>query len=183
MIKIDNFTFVEAESDELKEAVFRLRYKVFSVDSKILKESDYDSLQDFREGIERDVFDSQSLHFAALNKDNDVVGALRLVLHSKEGFPIQHWARNLGFIGEKPPPQRIAEISRLAVDRQYRRRQEDGLYGVESHLIKSEGGVLPNYDTGPKELERRKRPVIVLGLYRAMYHASKKRNKAPEEKC
>ena len=79
-------------------------------------------------------------------------------------------------IGRKPEPDKIGEISRLAASRDYRRRQEDGFYGVESYIVKSEGGMLPDDGQSiPEEYLKRKRPVIVLGLYRLLYHTSKRR--------
>lgn len=176
MIKIDNFTFVQVESEELREAVFRLRYEVYTEEFGFLLEKDYYDKNDYRKRLERDIFEPSSIHFAALNENNDVVGTLRLILNSKEGFPIQHAVEDLRFIGTMPSPVRIAEISRLAVSRRYRRRQEDGFYGVESYLLKSQGGILRSDSPLPQEDTRRKRPVIVLGLYRMMYHVSKRRN-------
>jgi len=78
------------------------------------------------------------------------------------------------FVGEKPPPEKIAEISRLTISKDFRKRKEDGHYGVESYLKKSEGGVLPDKGPIPKSQEKRKDPVIVMGLFQIMYHASKR---------
>jgi N-acyl amino acid synthase of PEP-CTERM/exosortase system len=95
-------------------------------------------------------------------------------LHSVNGFPVEH-AVETTFIGEKPPAEKMGEISRLAVSKDYRRRKEDGRYGVESYLTKSEGSVLPDKGPKPEEFKKRKNPVIVMGLYQILYQATKRR--------
>jgi N-acyl amino acid synthase of PEP-CTERM/exosortase system len=165
METMGNFEFIHAESEYLKKAIYQLRYEVY------VEEYGFERVEDHPSGYETDEYDPYSIHFAALNGNNNVIGTIRLVLHSDKGFPIEHAVKDMAFIGEKPEPNRIAEISRLAVKTDYRRRQEDGLYGIESYLLNSEGGIDGSI---PQEHQRRKRPVIVLGLCRVLYHASKK---------
>lgn len=165
---IDKFKFVMADSEELKGAIYRLRYKVY------VEEFGFEKPEDHPGGYEIDEYEPYSLHFAALNENQEVVGTVRLVFSSEKGFPIEHAAKT-GFIVTTPPTDKTAEISRLAVSRDYRRRAEDGLYGVESYLLQSEGGVLPDRGPIPEEYQKRKRPVIVLGLFRSLYHASKRK--------
>lgn len=169
MLTIGGFKFVQAHSEDLKVAIYRLRYKVYA------EEFGFERPEDHPGGVETDVYEPYSIHFAALNENQEVVGTLRLVLNSEKGFPLEHAVKRINFIGKKPVPDRIAEISRLAVSKDYRRRNEDGFYGVESYLVKSEGGVLPDNAPIPREYEKRKRPVIVLGLYRLIYHVSKRK--------
>lgn len=162
------FKFILATSEELKRAVYRLRYQVY------VEEFGFERPEDHPRGLETDEYDPCSIHLAALNEDDEVVATLRLVLDSEKGFPIERAAR-IQFIGPKPPADRIAEISRLAVGRAYRRRVEDGFYGVESYLPDTEGGVLTGVGGSLGQRDKRKRPVILLGLYRLMYHVSKRR--------
>ncbi|MDY6971735.1 MAG: PEP-CTERM/exosortase system-associated acyltransferase [Thermodesulfobacteriota bacterium] len=169
MFTIGGFKFVQADSEDLRAAIYRLRYKVY------VEEFGFERPEDHPGGIETDAYEPYSIHFAALNENQEIIGTLRLVLNSEKGFPIEHAVRRINFIGKRPHPDRIAEISRLAVSKDYRRRKEDGFYGVESYLVRSEGGVLPDDGPMPGEYEKRKRPVIVLGLYRLVYHASKRR--------
>lgn len=167
MITYGNFKFGQVETEELKKAIYRLRYEIY------VEEFGFENPKDHPDGCETDAYEPMSIHFAALNETEDVIGTLRLVLHSEKGFPIEH-AADLTFLDAKPKPHHTAEISRLAVSRMYRRRQEDGLFGVESYLKKSQGGILPNNGT-PPDMRQRQRPVIVLGLYQAMYHETKRR--------
>ena len=165
MEPMDQFTFVVADSDDLKNAIFRLRYQVY------VEEFGFEKPEDHPSGFEVDEYEPYSIHFAALNEKHEVIGTARLVLTSAKGFPLEHAAKTT-FIGERPPEDHIGEISRLAVSKYYRRRVEDGFYGVESYLVKSEGGILPDHGPIPEEMQRRKRPAIILGLFRQVYHTS-----------
>jgi len=167
MLAIENLKFIQADSEDLKKAIYQLRYKVYA------EEFGFENLEDHPDGYETDEYDEKSIHFAALNGDNSVVGTVRLVLNSEKGFPIEH-AVKTEFIGEKPSPDKIAEISRLAVIKDFRKRKEDGHFGVESYIKKSEGGILPDKGPATDEQQKRKRPIIVLGLYQILYHASKR---------
>jgi N-acyl amino acid synthase of PEP-CTERM/exosortase system len=166
---LGRFRFVQADSEELKKAIYRLRYRVY------VEECGFERPEDHPDGFERDEYEPHAVHLAALDETGEVIGTIRIVRHSEKGFPIEHAAK-IEFIGEKPPPERIGEVSRLTMSRSYRRRAENGLHGVESYLKKSEGGVLPDTGEMPAQAQYlvRKRPVVVLGLYRIMYHASKR---------
>ncbi|OGP63457.1 MAG: long-chain N-acyl amino acid synthase [Deltaproteobacteria bacterium RBG_13_49_15] len=163
------FKFGLVDSEEVRKAIHRLRYKIY------VEEFCFEKPGDHPGGVEMDEYDPVSIHFAAMDSDDEVIGTIRMILDSKKGFPIEHAAR-LNFNGLKPPPpERTSEISRLAVSKTYRRRQEDGIFGVESYLKKSEGGILANDGRPDKEQKQRERPMIVLGLYQAMYHEAKRR--------
>ena len=88
---------------------------------------------------------------------------MRLILHSEHGFPIENVAP-IDFSEEKPPIDKIAEISRLTINKEYRRRQEDGLYGVESYLKHSEGGINPERWGRTKKEKTRIQPYLILGI-------------------
>ncbi|MDL1967693.1 MAG: PEP-CTERM/exosortase system-associated acyltransferase [Deltaproteobacteria bacterium] len=167
MLSIKNFKFIQADSEDLKNAIYQLRYKVY------VEEFAFEKKEDHPNGYEKDEYDENSIHFAALDGNDEVVGAVRLVLNSEKGFPIEH-AVKTKFIGDKPSLDKITEISRLAVSSNFRRRKEDGQFGVESYIKKSEGGILPDKGPASDQQEKRKRPVIVLGLYKILYHASKR---------
>jgi N-acyl amino acid synthase of PEP-CTERM/exosortase system len=162
------FRFVQATSPELKQAIYRLRYQIY------VEEYGFEQPQDHPYGLEMDAYDSHAICLAALDEAGDVIGTVRLILHSPQGFPIEHAVPTLHFPGDKPAPQCMGEISRLAVSAAYRRRIEDGLYGVESYLRPSAGAGLAGCGVRRVPYERRKRPVIVLGLYRLLYQVSKR---------
>jgi N-acyl amino acid synthase of PEP-CTERM/exosortase system len=162
------FRFVVAESEGLKREIWRLRYRVY------VEECGFERAEDHPGGFETDDYEPHSIHLAALDQTDRVIGTVRLVLNSEKGLPIEH-AVQLGPSAPKPPPDSTAEISRLAIDRVYRRRAEDGLFGIESYIATSEGGILPlNGNSGGSGLGQRVRPVIVLGLYQVLYRLSKR---------
>ena len=160
-ITYGKFRFIKAESPELKEQIYRLRYATY------VEEFGFEDPRDHPGGLETDIYDDYSIHFAALNESDEVIGTIRLILASPHGFPIET-VGPLRFVGQKPSPGKIAEISRLAVSRNYRRRREDGPYGLGSYLP------LGDASTRERKDDRRKRPIILLGLFQLMYHASKR---------
>ncbi|WP_022668834.1 PEP-CTERM/exosortase system-associated acyltransferase [Desulfospira joergensenii] len=167
-MEYDKFRFGIVDDEAIKKDTFRMRYEVYA------EEFGFEKKEDHPEGLETDEYEDNSLHFACLNQSDSVVGTIRLVLNSAKGFPIEH-AVKTAFIGEKPDRSKIAEISRLTVSKDLRRRKEDGMHGVESYITKREGGVLPDDGSIPDEMKGRKNPIIVLGLYQVMYHESRRR--------
>ena len=169
MITYGRFTFDLAESTGLLQEVSRLRYEIY------VNEFGFERPEDHPAGMEKDPYDPHSIHFAATDTGGQVIGTIRMILNSEKGFPIEHAARLELQRLQASSPDRTSEISRLAVRRKYRRRQEDGIFGVESYLKRSEGGILPDNGSPPK-IKHRERPVIVLGLFQAMYHEAKRRD-------
>ena len=167
-ITYGKFRFGQVDDKDVLKDTFKMRYEVY------VQEFGFEKKEDHPNGFEMDDFENESIHFACLNESDSVVGTIRLVLSSPKGFPIEH-AVETTFIGEKPHPSKIAEISRLTVSKDLRRRKEDGFFGVESYITKKEGGVLPDDGTIPDEMQGRKNPIIVLGLYQVMYHESLRR--------
>lgn len=167
MLSFENFKFIQANSKDIKNTIYQLRYKVYA------EEFEFEKKEDHPDGYEKDEYDENSIHFAALAGKDEVMGTVRLVLNSEKGFPIEH-AVKTKFIGDKPSADKIAEISRLAVSKKFRRRKEDGQFGVESYIKKSEGGILPDKRPASDQQQKRKKPVIILGLYQLLYHASKR---------
>ncbi len=156
-----HFYFERIDGRELLVESFSLRYQVYCCERNFLPKDDFPS------GQEEDRYDASSLHFAAFSMSDEMVGTVRLVRPGDMDLPLFSFC-NL-FDGVLPldfTDDNVAEISRLAVSKSYRRRVEDGLYG----LANAE-------DPKPKKIDarlRRSRPEIVLGLYKAMYQESKR---------
>lgn len=167
-VRYGKFRFGLVENKDVLEDTFRMRYEVY------VREFGFEKASDHPGGLETDDYENDSIHFACLNENDSVVGTIRLVLDSDKGLPIEH-AVKTSFVGEKPDRSKIAEISRLTVSKDLRRRKEDGMYGVEAYLKKKQGGVLPDDGSIPEEMQGRKNPIIVLGLYQVMYHESRRR--------
>ena len=181
----------------LKE-IYRLRYKVY------VEEWGFERPENHPDGIEIDEFDKNSIHFAAKDNSKNIIGTVRLILNSQVGFPIEEHCK-LNINKDELPRNHLAEISRLAISKnkdelprnnlaeisglviskQFRRRAEDKfIYGPEEERREIiDTGDTKQYQRRaedkyhPGELyERRRGPDLVLSLYRAIYHESKRRN-------
>ncbi len=119
MFSLGQFKFVIASSEEDKEKVYRLRYRTY------VEEFGFEKPEDHPGGLETDEYDPYSVHFAVFNGSDDIVGTIRLILHSEQGFPVEQVA-NPSFVGKKPNSRNIAEISRFAVSDGSRRRRLGG---------------------------------------------------------
>ena len=181
------FTFnVITDERELKE-IYRLRYKIFCLEWGFEKAENYES------GILKDIYDDSAVNFAARDHTDKIVGAIRMILYSENGFPIEKYCELTGN-QQEIPREKIAEISRLAIHRDFRRRAEDKyIYGPDEER-RSIGNFnfSANYlnsrrfedrhrfknvssRAGFAQTERRRRHEIFIGLYKAVYQESKRR--------
>lgn len=161
-MNILGFRFLRVNNDELMAKYYRLRYEIYCHETHFLEPEEYP------EGIEKDKFDEHSIHFVAIDQDDNVVGTLRLIRDSDHGFPLEKHCPNYDHSKIDFPRSQLAEISRLTVAKNWRRRKNDGLYGMGSYHSTPE-------DPIPDSIQqRRKRPIIVFGLYKIMYMESKR---------
>lgn len=157
------FDFVKIpKGSPMLEEIYRLRYKVYC------DEWGFERPEDHPARIECDLFDDHSSHFAAIRKDSgQLIGTVRIILNSPRGFPIEHHCAidaDLNGIDR----ERIAEISRFAVSKEYRRRLTD--------RIMFDGEDYNEQVERRHAVERRKSDHdIVLGLYSCVYRESLER--------
>lgn len=163
------FTFRRLQSTEsetqLFAAIARLRYEVYCNECHYLDAADYPN------GTETDHLDRRSAHLAAHNLQGELVGTLRLVLaQGNETFPFEEHCP--AFAEFKPPPrEESAEISRLIVKKNLRRRSGDSLQGVTKEF-QEKGGVktiAPRTVAAKGKNRRSHSPLVLLGLYREIY--------------
>ncbi len=137
-----------------------LRFQVYCVECGFLEKSDYPMQR------ESDEHDENSAHFAAMNLRGEMAGYVRLVLPDAIGtFPFQNHCVSLldGVI--LPPANLSAEISRLMVRHDYRRRAgELPPIGISTA---APGPAVANERRNPS-------PQILLSMYRQMYAYSVK---------
>lgn len=168
-IEYGQFRFGTVNNDEVKKNTFKMRYKVY------VKEFSFEEKKDHPNGLETDAYEDDSVHFACLNSQDSVVGTIRLVLNSEKKLPIEHVVK-INCSDKIPHRQKIAEISRLTVCRDLRRRDKNDMHGIKSSPSKKEGGVLPDSQAPlPDEINDKENPMIALGLFQVMYHESKRR--------
>lgn len=151
------FEFVRLDhSPELLEASYRLRYEVYCLERGFLDPGEYPHRN------ERDRYDACSAHFGALDRDGEIVGTVRMVIPPDHRYPLlDHCVVDRE---SELLKLRTAEISRLAISRQYRRRAGDDALGISPDML----------DEMPDNFHRRRRPELVMGLYKVMYQESKR---------
>lgn len=171
------------DEEGLKE-IYRLRYKVY------VEEWGFEKPEEHPAGLEMNEYDKTSVHFATKDTEGQIVGTVRLILNSPLGFPIEKYCE-INVNKNDIPSEKIAEISRLAISKAYRRRNEDRyIFGPDEE--RRGIGNFNNYDQkfyrraedkykynilrkGQVFNEKRMRPEVLLGLYKAIYNESKER--------
>jgi len=162
-----HFDFCIIDDAQYLRDSYALRYEVYCNEQQFLAPEDYPSR------LEIDSYDHHAIHVGAINREGVLVGTLRLVLPSARGFPLFEHCELFSeykYLADPANPARTSavEISRLAVSKSYRRRANDGLFGLaetEDKMAQQRDGEAPH---------RRNRPELVLGLYRTMYQFSKR---------
>ena len=184
---------VRIASDEQELAdIFKLRYKVYC------QEWGFEKQVDHSKAIITDEYDDKAVHFAARDEYQKIVGTIMLILDSPEGYPIEKYCE-LDINKDDIPRQNLAELSRMVIHRDYRRRSEDKyIYGpdeerrsigsfhfnqgIQGHVMNSRRA---NDKLGHKRnmkrsnesySDKRRRHEVIISLYRAVYKESKQRN-------
>ncbi|WP_394755522.1 PEP-CTERM/exosortase system-associated acyltransferase [Rhodoferax sp.] len=145
---------VQGRDNALMQRVFELRFQVYCLECGFLPAANYP------QRCETDQYDASSAHFCAFNLRDELVGYVRLVRPDlTQSFPFQSHCSTLLEGASLAPPAQSAEISRLMVIHDYRRRRGDVLAGVTVE----EDPARVNQDL------RDHTPQILLSLYRRMY--------------
>ncbi|BBA35965.1 uncharacterized protein sS8_4034 [Methylocaldum marinum] len=165
------FEIVPADTARLIEQVMALRFQVYCV------EHSFENPAAFRNGLEQDEFDQRAVHslIRYLNSEFEEgpVATVRLVLadsrNPQEIFPIESCCpiseEIKSDISLKFERAQIAEISRFAVSKQFRRRLGEAR---TSHGISARQNDLDDMDG------RRLIPHVTLGLFQAIVEMSAK---------
>jgi len=155
----EHFTqFLEPQvaiNDALRHEVFKIRHNVYC------EELAFEAIKE--EGLEQDEFDPQSIFSMIKHKPSNVyTSCVRLVKSScaKELLPIEKFCidsiQDKALHPSKFERHEIAEISRLAVKADFRRRKTDQFKGSAVGVIS---------ETTYSETELRCFPFIAIGLY------------------
>ncbi len=131
------FELLHANTDPLREEVFRLRYQVYVV------ETGFERSEDHPCGIERDRFDERSDHYLLRHRASGLYAATaRLILPDLAApstlFPIErHCTFDERFAIRSPALRcRLGELSRFAVSKAFKKRigEAGSLCGVASDV-------------------------------------------------
>lgn len=122
------FDVVRADTEELRDEVYRLRFRVLAVEHAYLDPGDYS------DGRELDEFDAHSSHSLLIHRPTAAIaGTVRLVLPFHNGqprrLPIEDHCHD-PIVGDPTrfPIHRMGEVSRFSVSKTFRRRLTDTLY-------------------------------------------------------
>lgn len=185
-----SLTVTQISDEKNLKIIYRLRYKIYCY------EWGFEKPENHPDEIVSDDFDNNALHFAVKDDSQKIVGAVSLILHSPTGFPTERYCE-LNIKQDEISGDTIAEISRLVIHRDYRRRAEDkyiygpdeerrsiGSYNYSSNYSNNRSYIRRSDDKfrqkGPRRptesySERRRRHEVVINLYKAIYQESKRR--------
>ncbi|KFI22332.1 PEP-CTERM/exosortase system-associated acyltransferase [Nitrosococcus oceani] len=117
----DYFDVLSANTPQLQEAVYRLRYQVYCLEIK------FENPWQFPERKERDEFDKYSIHsLLKHSRTGSFAGTVRLILPRLEVekcFPVHTITSHPLFLDHRQfPRSKVAEISRFAISKNFRKR-------------------------------------------------------------
>ncbi len=120
----NTFQLFRADTEALKERVFRLRYEVF------VEENNFEKAPFAGEKLEYDAFDDRSVHYLLIHKaTGDAAGTLRVILPNDDfpgdSFPIQKECRH-PIVRHDSKAMTLCEISRFCTSKKFRKRERDG---------------------------------------------------------
>ncbi len=107
-----NFTFLEVTDCDMLEKVFAFRYKIF-----LEMFPEYLQTYSLPDKKERDKYDPYSIHFAALDENNEVCATIRLIHNSPLGYPTEN---GMVFDKNKFDKDKLGEMSRIFIGDKYR---------------------------------------------------------------
>jgi N-acyl amino acid synthase of PEP-CTERM/exosortase system len=150
----------------MQPEIFALRYQIYCLEYGFL---DPEECQD---GLETDAYDTAAAHFTARNRNNELVGSLRLVHppHSTT-FPFENHCFDLFENVALPPREESAEVSRLVVRKDYRSSTRDSRTGYTEEFTIC-GPIGPAHRLAQANERLSSSPEILLGLYREIYQYS-----------
>ncbi|MDT8363163.1 MAG: PEP-CTERM/exosortase system-associated acyltransferase [Nitrosomonas sp.] len=121
------FEIVNADTPELLEEVFALRYRILCVHNTF---PDFSGSR-FPDGLEHDEYDSRAVHVLLRHRSSGIfVGTVRLILpdqrHPENKFPTELHTRFFpGVTLDTTLRQQIGEVSRFAILSEFFRRKKD----------------------------------------------------------
>ncbi|HKX54160.1 MAG TPA: PEP-CTERM/exosortase system-associated acyltransferase, partial [Nitrosospira sp.] len=155
------FEVIDANSPELLQDVFRLRYQVLCIEQRL---PGFETSR-YPDGCESDSYDAHSSHMLLRHRPSgDFVGTARLILPDpltpEKPFPMeQHTQLDPFFNINRLPRQHAAEVSRLLIARRFRQRKSDN-GGLKNEIVVE--------DSTTKKTRRFPHPILalVVGLIR-----------------
>lgn len=159
------FEVVDANTESLREDVYRLRYQVYCVETK------FEDPSAFKDEMESDEFDRRSVHSLLRHRRTGIdAGTVRLVLPESGNLASlpMHVVIDDPFFRDDSrfDPAKVAEVSRFAISKTFRRRL--GEFPSPS----ASGPYDPEREKYYREQENKVLPHITLGLFVGMVKMS-----------
>ncbi|GJL85843.1 MAG: hypothetical protein DHS20C02_16180 [Micavibrio sp.] len=162
------FSIIEANTDELREECFKLRYDVYCI------ENDFEDPTRNPGQMERDTFDIDAVHYLLIHSESGKpAGTVRVILPKEDmqmdSFPMQDLCDH-PLLHTEGRPMQLCQISRLCMSAFFRKRDNDGsvlpaYYEQENIKGKQDGNMV---------YIRRRIPYAPLGLMRAAFEIALK---------
>jgi len=142
LVRFDTyFRAVSADTRELIDKAFALRYQVYCLERQF---EDADQRQG---GLETDEFDRHSVHSLVFHRpQEEPIGTARLILPQARpnSLPIQELLKKSGLSAcHFFPNHSVAEVSRFAISKEFRRRRVESKSISESDAKRERHGNLP----------------------------------------
>ncbi|MDJ0647336.1 MAG: PEP-CTERM/exosortase system-associated acyltransferase [Xenococcaceae cyanobacterium MO_188.B19] len=151
------FSLSIADTPELQQEVYKIRYQVYC------EELQYEPKEEFLNGMEQDIYDSRSIHCLLRHRISDrYIGCVRLVLPDPEQLDDQFSLEKIfqhDFQLTETEFYNYAEISRLAIIGDFRKRQGENTSSVGLLFADNQPDSLPNSQ------DRRIFPLTLVSLY------------------
>lgn len=169
----DYFEVIPANTPELLEAAYHLRYQVFCV------ETGFEDINQFPAKVEMDEFDKYSIHSLLKHQSTGhFAGTVRLILpqpDTEKCFPVHRITHHPLFFDKKEfPPDKVAEVSRFAISKEFRKRRGEldspSAASEYDETSPDERRVISHITSGLEE--RRVIPHITLGLIAGLVRMS-----------
>jgi N-acyl amino acid synthase of PEP-CTERM/exosortase system len=157
------FEMVPAVSDELKYAVYKLRFQVYCTETGFLNPERYPG------GLEYDEYDDTSIHYLVRHRKSGIYAATtRLIMFNGDNrdklFPMESHSRIDNFeVLKRIPRAQLGEVSRFCVSKEFKRRRKE---------LGTVMGIGPDSGEMAREHERRTFPHITIALIASLIKIS-----------
>ena len=169
------FDMIPAVTDELKKEVYKLRYKVYCI------ETGFEDPEQYPDGMEFDEFDSHSAHYLIYHRKLEIyMATTRLILPDVNNpdklFPIEIHSQIDNFDALKHISRsHLAEASRFCVSKEFRRRKNEmnTITGINTRINTRYGsGSNTEQENVFSQAERRIFPNITQALFACLIKMS-----------
>lgn len=140
------------------EKIFHLRYQVYCLEKNFL------NLRCYPKELESDIYDKESVHFAAIAPSGEAVGTIRLILAKNIELPIEKHCSDFT-TPDTIDRANLGEISRLAISKEVKQKSLTSPYYLyesnNRHKSKNSRPVFPMHEES-----------IAYNLYKMLYEES-----------